>query len=144
MTDSSPRPIRSGIGAMGGLRLHRVVPHAVFLMEQTDRVDGRRQGLALRNGQVRIPDIEDQYDASFRARVPCFMDEGVVEDEALAFLPSPWFARDAQCAAIWRHDQRQMYGQAAVDDARMRWDVGPGAQHGEHCLRTVLRDVVQG
>ncbi len=64
-----------------------------------NRVDQFSFGL----GQQWVPDIEYQDDAEFIAQVPCFVLDGVVEDDDLTDVPLSFFEADSDRAVV-RHD----------------------------------------
>ena len=84
-----------------------------------------------------MPEVEDQHHARLPAVVDRLVHERVVEDQALALVPGARLAGDRKRAAGSRNPQRQVYGQATVDDAGVRWNVGVRAQHREQRLGRV-------
>ena len=76
---------------------------AGFCIEVADPLDQDGHGLTFDFGQMGVPDIEQHDDARAVTAIPRFMFERIVEREALAFAPGPFFTADAD-RTVARHD----------------------------------------
>jgi hypothetical protein len=83
------------------------------MAKETDVLDDTLDGFALCLGQVRVPHIEDQYDADLLAAVHGLVLIGIVEYDDLARLPTMGFPTHDELAVL-RDDQRQMPDHAHV------------------------------
>src|SRR5207302_8935297 len=105
--------------------------------------DARREPAthgALRPGQVRIPDIEDQDRARPVPLVPALVFERVVEAPCPAAPPLARFGAHAKAAAL-RHDERDMHDESRIGLAGMRRDTGPGIEYREEGIGPMPRYV---
>src|SRR5688572_998458 len=95
-----------------------------------DGLEQRHDELPFVLGQLRAPDVEQQYDPRPVASVPGLVLDRIVEGPALAFDPVACFVADAE-PALAGHDDGKMADEARVHEAVVGRDVRPGPQQRE-------------
>mmetsp|Transcript_17081 Transcript_17081/g.38623 ORF Transcript_17081/g.38623 Transcript_17081/m.38623 type:complete len:433 (+) Transcript_17081:1514-2812(+) len=97
-------------------------------------------------GEVWVPHIEEEHDASERTEVPDLVVVGVVEGQHLALLPRPHLLPDTN-HRLGRlgHNDWQVDSHYGIGEAAVRQDFGAGAEDGEHghVFRDEARDRVE-